>query len=159
MSIFDLSQLSVIDLLREHDAILDELNKRKVIRSRNNPTGDYAEWLAKEVLGLSLAQNSAKGFDATCADGSRVQIKGRHVSANSKSVQMGVLRNLEGKDFDYLIAIIFEPNWEVRAVVRIPHAAVPSVATYRGHVNGHVMHINDAVLMDESVENITYLFR
>ena len=142
-----------------HDSILSELEKRQILRSRNNPAGDYAEWLVSTVLGLTLASKAAKGFDATSADGTRVQIKGRHVAASDKSVQMGVIRNLDGKDFDELISIVFEANWDVRAVARIPHAAVASVSTYRKHVNGHVMYLNDTVLGHKDVENITHRFK
>lgn len=159
MSKVDLSKLSEKELLRTHDAILNELADRQVIRSKNNPTGDYAEWLASTILTLDLAPKSAKGYDATDSKGLRFQIKGRHLSESNKSVQMGVLRDLAKAEFHFLIAIVFKPNWDVQMVARIPHEAIESIATYRKHVNGHVMHMNNGVLAKASVEDITHLFR
>jgi hypothetical protein len=74
--VIDWSTLGVTDLLAAHCAILDELRTRNILRSKNNPTGDYAEWLVPTKLGLRLENNSAKGWDATDAAGVRYQIKG-----------------------------------------------------------------------------------
>jgi hypothetical protein len=41
--VIDWSTLGVTDLLAAHCAILDELGTRNILRSKNNPTGDYAE--------------------------------------------------------------------------------------------------------------------
>jgi hypothetical protein len=38
----DLSTIGVTDLLSAHRPILDKLRKREIIRSKNNPTSDYA---------------------------------------------------------------------------------------------------------------------
>jgi len=37
--------MSEIELLQTHAAVIDELLRRKVVRTRNNPIGDYTEWL------------------------------------------------------------------------------------------------------------------
>lgn len=68
------SALSVSDLLKTHTGVLDELRARGILRSANNPTGDYAEWLFCQALGWDQAANSVKGFDATDASGVRYQI-------------------------------------------------------------------------------------
>lgn len=39
------AMLDDVQLLVQHAAILDELRRRGILRSRNNPTGDYGEWL------------------------------------------------------------------------------------------------------------------
>ena len=153
----DWSALGITDLLSAHCAILDELRRRDVIRSKNNPTGDYAEWLVSTKLGLTLENNSAKGWDATDAAGVRYQIKGRRVTADNPSTQLSVIRNLEGKDFDVLIAVIFDEAWRVRAAVRLPHDVVCQLATFRKHVNGHVMHVRPSILNTSTVEDISAL--
>ncbi|MEQ1674159.1 MAG: hypothetical protein ABL865_03865 [Candidatus Nitrotoga sp.] len=81
MNIPDLTELTITGLLITHSAVLDELRHRNVIRSKNNPTGDYAKWLVSRKLGLTLETNSAKGFDATDLQGLRYQIKGRRVTS------------------------------------------------------------------------------
>jgi hypothetical protein len=67
----DWSTLSITELPSAHCAVLDELRKRDIIRSKNNPTGDYAEWLASTKLGPRLEKKSAKGWDATGRQGGR----------------------------------------------------------------------------------------
>ena len=80
MDLPDFTELTIAELLATHSAVLDELRHRNVIRSKNNPTGDYAEWLVSTKLGLTLETNSVKGFDATDLHGLRYQIKGRRAT-------------------------------------------------------------------------------
>ena len=47
-----IKQKSSIELMNMYAEILAELNSRKVVRTYNNPVGDYAEWLVAEKLGL-----------------------------------------------------------------------------------------------------------
>lgn len=155
----DFTELTIAELLATHSAVLDELRHRNVIRSNNNPTGDYAEWLVSTKLGLTLEINSAKGFDATDSQGLRYQIKGRRVTPENKSTQLGVIRNLDGKDFDFLVAVIFDANWQVRYAAKIPHQTVPLLATYRPHVNGHTMYLRPAVFDNPNVEDVSHELR
>ena len=50
--IMAIKQKSSIELMNMYAEILAELNSRKVVRTYNNPVGDYAEWLVAEKLGL-----------------------------------------------------------------------------------------------------------
>ena len=159
MALPDLSTYTITELLTEHSAVLDELRRRRVVRSKNNPTGDYAEWLVSTKLGLTLETNSAKGFDATDAKGLRYQIKGRRVTPDNKSTQLGVIRNLDGKDFDFLIAVIFDEKWLVRRAAKIPQHAIAELATFRKHVNGHIMLLRPCVFDNPNVRDITHDLR
>ena len=85
---------------------MTELKNRGVLRTKNNPVGDYAEWLVSSALNLTLVKNSAAGHDAESSDGKKIQIKSRRITANNRSRQLGVIRNLEKNDFDELIAVI-----------------------------------------------------
>lgn len=156
MNFPDLTKLTITELLAVHSSVLDELQHREVIRSKNNPTGDYAEWLVKEGLGLQLAPPSAKGFDATDSQGLRYQIKGRRITPENTSTQLGVIRNLNGKDFDFLVAVIFDADWQVHYAAKIPHRTVTSLAgEHRPHVNGHTMHLRRSVFEATGVEDVT----
>lgn len=104
MTLPSLTSLTIQELLATHSAVLDELKRQEVIRSKNNPTGDYAEWLIQEKLGLKLTETSAKGYDATDSNGLRYQIKARRVTHDNRSTQLGVIRNLKSADFHFLIA-------------------------------------------------------
>ena len=58
MTEFDWKALTIPELLRCFANILDELKERKVVRTRNNPVADYAEWLVTRQFGLSLERSS-----------------------------------------------------------------------------------------------------
>ncbi len=150
---------TISELLSLHGAVLDELKSRGVVRSKNNPTGDYAEWLVSMRLGFSLETNSAKGFDATDSQGFRYQIKGRRVTPDNRSTQLGVIRNLDARDFDFLVAVVFDRDWTVLRAAKIPHGVVATLATFRPHVNGHVMHLRPTVLDVHGVEDISAALR
>ena len=155
----DWPSLTLPELLSTHSAVLEELRRRNVVRSKNNPTGDYAEWLVSAKLGLQLQPKSAKGYDAIDSSGVRYQIKGRRVTADNPSRQLGVIRNLEGNDFDVLIAVVFDAAWEVVAAARMPRELVAEVSAFRHHVNGHVIHLRSSLLRNARVEDVTALLR
>lgn len=153
-----MQQMNVMDLLRLHSEILTELKDRGVVRSKNNPTGDFAEWLTAKTLGLALEDNSAKGFDATDSKGNRYQIKGRRITDDNPSTQLGVIRNLDAHEFDYLIAVILNSDWTVLRVAQIPYEQIDSLASFREHQNGHVMHLRPSVFSCPGVLDLTNAF-
>lgn len=100
------------------------------------------EWLVSQKLGLRLEKNSARGLDATGSDGLRYQIKCRWERTDfptPQSRELGVIRSLEKTQFDFLIAVIFDSHFQVRAAYQIPHEIIPRYAVYRRHVNGHIL--------------------
>jgi len=153
----DLSQHSAKELLRLHASVIDELKLRRVVRTKNNPVGDYAEWLVSKTLQLKLAGKSVRGYDATDADGTRFQIKGRRVTPDNPSRQLSAIRNLDAGDFDVLIALIFDAEFNVTEAVQVPHEVVVKYATYRKHTNAYVLHLRGEVLEDPRVQRIPAL--
>jgi hypothetical protein len=150
----ELSTFSVPEILRLHAAAIAELRARGVVRTGNNPVGDYTEWLVAKALGLKLEANSSTGYDAVAPDGRRLQIKGRRVTTRSKSRQLGAIRNLAKQDFDELIAVIFDEEFGILEAVVMPHAVVGELSAYRAHVNAHVLHIRGPLLADPRVRSI-----
>jgi hypothetical protein len=71
----DLKTPSVLELLALHAGIGDELMRRGICRTTNNPVADYTEHLVTNALGLTLAPKSTKGFDATDSGHKRYEIK------------------------------------------------------------------------------------
>lgn len=152
-------EYSILDLLGQHSKILSELRHRGVLRSKNNPVGDYGEWLVSRSLGLTLEKNSVKGFDAKDASGFRYQIKARRITPDNRSTQLSVIRNLEGKGFDFLIAVILNEAWQIQCAAIIPHKTIFELATFRAHVNGYVMHLRQRELSHPEVKNISEMLR
>ena len=91
------------ELLATYSELMEELRQRKVIRTSNNPVADYAEKVAIESLNLSAVNKEQKGFDAVDSQGRKYQIKGRRLTRHNASRQLGVIRNLNQRLFDYLI--------------------------------------------------------
>lgn len=142
----ELETLSVRDLLALQSSAIAELKSRGVVRTRNNPIGDYAEWLVASALGFILNPNSSSVFDGLSLDGTRFQIKGRRVSKANKSRKL--IRNYEKREFDLLAAVVFSEDYSVREALLVPHGVVGEYAAYREHVNGHVFHLRGAVTVD-----------
>lgn len=151
----DLNSLTNLELLRIHTAVIEELKQRDVVRTANNPVGDYAEWLVSTELGLLLTRNSQAGYDATDSDGARYQIKGRRVPYSQGSATLSAIRNLARGEFDWLIALIFKPDFSLRYAAKIPSNVVSEVATFRAHTNGHVLNLHPSILERQDVYDLT----
>ena len=148
----DLKNLENRDLLQLYGRLMEELRQRKLIRSSNNPVSDYAEKIVCEKLKLSIQGKSSKGYDAIDEkSGIKYQIKARRVTSHNKSRQLGVIRNLDQKLFDYLIAVIFDESFKPIEIWRIPREAIPKYARYSQHQNGHILILAGKVLEDKTV--------
>jgi hypothetical protein len=155
MSEFDPKRYSTQELLNCFAIVLDELRAREVIRTRNNPVSDYAEWLVAEKLGLKLQTNATKGYDAIGPDGKHYQIKARRLERSDSSRQLGIIRNLESKDFDYLAAVLFDNNFEIKEAYLIPHRRVSKFGSFSKHQNGHILQLKGKLLEPPGVKDIT----
>lgn len=152
----NLERLEVRDLLRLQADITCELKKRGIARTNNNPLGDYTEWLVAKALNLELARNSKAGYDALGGN-ERFQIKGRRVTSTNHTRQLSAIRNYFEKDFDTLIAVIYDEDFSIMEAFSIPHGVVGEYATYRSHVNAHLLRLKGPILQDPRVQNIKYL--
>jgi len=151
----ELSKLTEIELLKLHATVIEELKARKVVRTKNNPVGDYTEWLVAKTLNLELANNSALGYDGIDKKGVKYQIKGRRITPENKSRQLSAIRKLKEKDFDFLVGVIFNQDYQILDAVIIPHEVVEEYASYREHVNAHILHLQGDILEDSRVRDIS----
>ena len=150
----NLKELNPKELLQLQATITNELNRRGIVRTQNNPLGDYTEWLVAKALGLSLAENSNAGYDGISNAGVRVQIKGRRVTSRNNSRQLSAIRKYDEKDFDELAAIIYSENYDVIDALLIPYEVVGEYASYRKHVNAHILILRGPILTDPRVQCI-----
>jgi len=151
-----LSELTVKELLQLQAAATNELKSRGVVRTQNNPLGDYTEWLVSEALGLELQANSKAGYDGINKEGERVQIKGRRVTPTNNSRQLSAIRKYADKDFDSLAAVIFDEHFNVLEALLVPHEVVGEYASYREHVNAHILILKGPILSDPRVKSIEH---
>ena len=157
--IMDLRNLTEKELLQHQAEILNELTQRGVIRTQNNPLGDYTEWLVANALGLELQPNARAGYDGLREDGARFQIKGRRITPANRSRQLSTIRNFEEGNFEYLAAVVYNEHFDVIEALLIPHEVVGEYAQYREYVNGHILHVRGAILVDQRVEHFENMLR
>lgn len=149
----DLEKFTVSELLETHAAVLDELRDRKILRTANNPTGDYAEWLFCQAFGWEQAANSVKGFDATDAKGIRYQIKGRRLNQLNTSRQLSAIRDLSG--FDVLAGVLFDSAFVVSRAALIPTEVVRDRSKFSQHTNSYRFLLCDDIWNAAGVVDVT----
>ena len=150
-----LETMSAVELLRRHGEIIAELKRRNVVKTKNNPVGDYTEWLVRGRLELEAADNNTKAFDACDPQRVRYQIKGR--SSNASSVRFSPVRNLAEHGFDFVIAVVFNEDYSVRLALKVSYEAVCALAQYQALVNGHILTVTSDTVEQDGVEDITRL--
>jgi len=142
-------------LLRLFAETVEELRRRNLVRSSNNPVADYAEKIAAHALGLRLIGQSGAGHDGVDDAGNRYQIKGRRVTLHNNSRQLSCIRNLDAKPFDHLVGFIFDTEFRVSRSCVIPFDVVSSRARFSKHVNGHLLLLRDEIWSIPSVRDVT----
>lgn len=142
----DLAVPTLGELLRLHGGIGDELIRRGVVRTGNNPCADLAETLFCRSFGWAHEPNSKKAYDALAPGGVRIQVKARRVTPRNASRQSGTLRKLEDGGFDRLAGLVFDAGYRVLLAFEMPHALVRELARYSDHVKGSALHMRDDLL-------------
>jgi hypothetical protein len=143
------------DILQLYSDALEELRKREVLRSANNPSGDYGELLFSRTFGWQLQNNSSSGHDATDGSGTRYQIKCRRITPRNPSRQLSFIRNLPNNPFDILAGVLLDENFKVLRAALVPVAVVQEKATYVKHVNAWRMILRDSVWDIPGVHDVT----
>ena len=133
---------------------MDELRRRKLTRTNNNPVADYAEKIVCDKFHFIQANKEAKGYDAKDQQGNKYQIKGRRITRHNKSKQLGVIRNLDEHLFDFLIAALFDESFIVQEIWKIPNTVVKKFAKVSEHQYGHILHLRGDILSEPNVEKI-----
>ena len=153
----DLKKLSLAGLLGLHAGIMEELRRRGVARSANNPTGSLAEFLFCRAFSWRQASNSEKGFDAKDRRGDRYQIKGRRLHRRNRSRQLSAMRDLDG--FDVLAAVLFDDEYGVVRAALIPGSVVRERCKFVEHTNSYKFMLTDDVWDDRRVKDVTAKLR
>ncbi len=151
----NLNQLNTLELLQLHGCILDELKQRNIIRTYNNPVGDYAEWLVAQKLDLELANCSKTGYDGISKNNIKYQIKARRNHTSNESRQLNVIRKFNENSFDFLIAVLFNKDFTIKEAYKLAHDTIPKYAKYSNHQNGYLPILPRNIASDPDVEDIS----
>jgi hypothetical protein len=149
----DLSDVPTRQLFRTYREVLRELTSRRIVRTMNAPAGDYAEYLIAALVKGELADNSEKSWDIKTASGERLQVKCRVVQEGKRGQRQ--LSPFRTWDFDRAVIVLFDDDYGIYRCVALPREVVQEHATYRKHVNGHVMRATDAVMNHPSGDDWT----
>jgi hypothetical protein len=158
MSNIGIKQLKSNELLSLYADIMEELRRRGVVRSSNNPVADFAENLAAKALGLKKAKLSTKGFDAVDQEGRTYEVKSRRMTEHTKSRQLSAIRKLEEHSFDFLVGVLFNPDFSVSRACLVPYEVVKGIAVYRSHTNAWIVQLRDEVWDHPEVRDVTMAF-
>ncbi|MDP4332013.1 hypothetical protein Q7F20_01395 [Curtobacterium sp. A7_M15] len=139
---FDPADLSIRELLASYVAILDELRRRGLVRTRKSPLGDLAESLAMRAYGGSLAPNSEKSYDLIADDGRRIQVKARTVRADDKRTQnFSAVRSWE---FDAALFLLFDAaTYDLIWVRELDRDQTQSLGRRVEHTNSSAILVRD----------------
>ncbi|HUD15511.1 MAG TPA: hypothetical protein VMQ56_17800 [Terracidiphilus sp.] len=156
----EISNLSLGQLLKLHPEIEGELRRRKIIRTANKPTGDYAELLFLTAFPRwKPAGKAQRGFDAIGPEG-RYQIKGRRIIGKG-SRQLSAIRDLKDNHFDFLAGVLFNKDYSVDRVLIMPRAFILSLAdkkthiSYQRHTRSHLFQLVNEIWKVDGVKNVT----
>lgn len=116
-----------------------------MVRTANSPAGDYAEWLVKNATGGELAPNSTKSHDVVTPDGERLQVKSRVVTDPSKRSERQ-LSPFRSWDCDAVVVVLFDEQFAVRRMTRLPTEVVEAASRWQEHVRGHIVFATDELL-------------
>lgn len=152
----DVASLTVDELLRSHAAVMEELRRRGVVRSDNNPVSDLAELVFCHAFPEWERQgNSASGFDARDTLGVRYQIKSRRLARPTTSRQVSAIRKLPERPFNILAGVLFGPGYNVIRAALIPVAVVIERARPQEYTHAWVFHLRDDVWQAPGVIDVT----
>jgi hypothetical protein len=99
-----------------------------LVRTANTPVGDYAERVCCSRFNLDRAGFSEKSIDAIDEHGVRYQIKGRWLTPEHRSRQLGALRDVGDGPFDVLLAVFLDEDLNVEEICSIPCEVVKEAA-------------------------------
>lgn len=174
----DLTGATLADLFTLYGCILDRLSSREVIRTRNQPLGDYSEWLVCRALRGLLADNkSEKAFDVVTDLGAPllggrgphrgahqralIQVKARAIPAQPRRDQLQTSPFHAG-GFDYLALVLHRTSdFHVEHAVLMPVSAVHVYARPATARRDDVLRLwmTQQVMTDPSTTDITDLLR
>jgi hypothetical protein len=132
---------------------MHQLRKRDLIRTANTPVGDYAERICCERLGLERMGFSEKSVDALGPDGTRYQIKARRLTPENPSRQLGAIRDIESQPFDFLLAVFFNEDLDLKAIWKVP-CEVVAEAAFVARTNSTRFVMTPTVEADPRVEQL-----
>jgi hypothetical protein len=138
----DLESLTNRELLEVWTGSLDELRRRNVVRTYNNPIGDIAEAIVARHYGGTRGTFAQAAWDVAVGD-ELLQVKACRRSTPTTTLGFSPVRHREG--YTALVLIVFTAGMQIEQAWRIPVAVVNEFAKFNSHVNGSKISLTAAV--------------
>jgi hypothetical protein len=153
----DVTALSARGLLQLSAEVVTELKSRGVVRSRNAPAGDLAEYLVARALDGELAAASVKSWDVQAGD-RKLQVKCRLVDPVSQRYES--FSPFRSWAFDACVFIVLDCHtYNVVRAVEIPMPAVKTIARKAHWVNGHQVSVRQIAGPIAGARDVTDMIR
>jgi hypothetical protein len=153
----DVRFLTVRQLLRLSAQIVTELNRRGVVRSRNPPAGDLAEYLVAKAYHGELAALSVKSWDVHAGD-RKLQVKCRLVDQDDRRSQS--FSPFRSWKFDACVFMALDCHtYDVVRAVEIPTETVKTLARETSWVRGHCVSVSQISGLVRGAHDVTDLVR
>ncbi len=126
--------MSVRDLIRLHRATLHELHRREIVRTWNQPQGEWAELIVAAAYDGKVADNaSEEAWDVRAEKGRRIQVKARVIQGPSDTFSP-----FRHWGFDTFVAVILDTeDLSVAEGYWMTKAKAENNAHYVKSLNGH----------------------
>ena len=72
-----------------------------------------------------------------------------------QSRQLSAIRDLKGKQFDFLAGVLFSEDFTVQRACLVPISVVEGLAKYRKHTNAWIFYLSDEVWGQAGVVDVT----
>ena len=153
----NLDAMTDTELLLAHCRIIDHIRQRNLHSPGGNPVAGYAELLVCERLGLELSPAENVGFDARDpATKETYQIK--HTRAPRRAPQTGMINNLDGRPFEFLVFLVLNGDLSVREAWKLSYDLVNLNARYSNANDAHYIIVNQDLRVQPELEDISLRF-
>jgi ABC-type molybdate transport system substrate-binding protein len=134
-----------------------------VANSLTDPVGQYAEYLAQKVYGGKRTNNGTAGHDLIDRNKRKIEVKGRVKKHDNYKPKTYINdSNVSGGNFDYLVYVVFNNDFEVEYAFGVTQSNFKAVFNKVEHGNSPpkwVIKAREEILENPKIENITNVFR
>ncbi|WDV44053.1 hypothetical protein PV797_10985 [Clostridiaceae bacterium M8S5] len=154
----NLSELTELELMILNRDIVKELNKRNVVKTRNKPIAGYARWLIKNTFGFKQTVNPNEKYDFLDKDNNKYLVRSRQIIGN-KNLPFGIIRNLDDRNFDYLITVVFDEDFNIMESYKISYEVLQNEVDFNSYQKGFILGVSHISKLKSKVEDIKTLIK
>jgi len=144
-------------LLQLWARVMAELREREVIRSSNNPVGDYCELVVAAHFGVKPIAGSNRDYDLIRDGDIRVQVKGRRVISKSPRIgHWSAMRGVDEHGFDEVVAVALNEDFSLLGAWTVPWEAAKRLQKENKRLQAHVRPYNKEFREDPDVSALEH---